>query len=87
LVLTSQSCSTSSDEQEIDVSEGQTNWNKIAYSDTLQGPYGRGLPDAPDITGPAIYPRDIAIRGNHVVVGGSYQPYIGDATIWESKDA
>lgn len=80
-------CSKSSDNQEIDVSEGQTNWTKIAYSDTLQGPYARDFPNGVDITGISIYPRDIAIRGNHVVIGGNYQPWKGNATIWESKDA
>ena len=53
----------------------------------MEGPYGRDIPDAPDISGYSIVPRDIAIRGNHVVIGGMYKPFIGDATVWESKDA
>ena len=85
-VLLIVNCSKSSDqktedEKEVDVSEGQTNWAKYTYSDTIAGPH------SPLVSGFDISVYDIAIRGNHVVMGGRYKPYDDYARVWESTDA
>lgn len=66
---------------EIDVSEGQTNWTKHAYYDTITNP--RTFIDSQGY----IVVTDIAIRGDHVVMVGGYSKFETQARAWESTDA
>lgn len=81
LVLLIVNCSKSSEnEGEIDVSEGQTNWTKFAIHDTLTEP--RLYIEGPGF----ISVNDIAIRGNHIVLGGVFEYFEGASHVWESTD-
>lgn len=83
LLMSIVNCSKSSDTSivEVDVSEGQTNWTKIAYHDTIETPRGNR-----DYSG-GININDIAIRKVKVVLGGIYAEFEGASTIWESNDS
>ncbi|WP_149273764.1 WD40/YVTN/BNR-like repeat-containing protein [Pareuzebyella sediminis] len=78
-------CSKSSDpksetEPEVDVSEGQTNWTKFAYYDTISNPRHEPL-----FTGEVgVY--DIAIKGNTILLAGYEADFESTGLIWGSQD-
>lgn len=78
-------CSDSSDQndqnkQEVDVSEGQTNWTKYAYYDTLT--YALDASTSPGEVGVL----GIAIRGQNVLLAGYEADFEPKGIIWGSKD-